>query len=82
MHAYKEIKSIVCVRKNKEKAFGVSAGSRTRVNCLEGNYPNRWTTSTHRLASRKYIPSMKLNLGAVGMKPLTNYVKSSIYTIT
>ena len=22
-----------------------SAGSRTRVYCLEGNYPNRWTTN-------------------------------------
>ena len=25
-------------------ASDASAGSRTRVYCLEGNYPNRWTT--------------------------------------
>ena len=27
------------------KNIVASAGSRTRVYCLEGNYPNRWTTN-------------------------------------
>ena len=28
------------------------AGSRTRVYCLEGNYPNRWTTNAELLLDR------------------------------
>ena len=31
-------------KKKKRKGIA-SAGSRTRVYCLEGNYPNRWTTN-------------------------------------
>jgi hypothetical protein len=30
---------------NQNKIRTASAGSRTRVYCLEGNYPNRWTTN-------------------------------------
>ena len=34
------------VKEKTEKAKkAASAGSRTRVYCLEGNYPNRWTTN-------------------------------------
>ena len=29
----------------KTKSKHAFAGSRTRVYCLEGNYPNRWTTN-------------------------------------
>ena len=29
----------------KKPAKNAFAGSRTRVYCLEGNYPNRWTTN-------------------------------------
>ena len=32
------------VKGKKWKKVDASAGSRTRVYCLEGNYPNRWTT--------------------------------------
>ena len=82
MHAHKELKSIVYACQNKGKAFGVSAKSRIRVYLLEGNCPDHWTTNAHGSTSRKYILSIKLVLGAVGMKPLSNYVKSSMYTIT
>ena len=32
-----------------------SAGSRTRVYCLEGNYPNRWTTDALMSATFHYL---------------------------
>ena len=31
--------------KDQKLKIHASAGSRTRVYCLEGNYPNRWTTN-------------------------------------
>ena len=37
---FEKMKKII-IRKN----VFASAGSRTRVYCLEGNYPNRWTTN-------------------------------------
>ena len=82
MHVHKEIKLIVYANQNKGKAFGASARSQTRAYCLEGSYPNDLSMNAHYLTSRKYILSIKLVSGAVGMKPMTNSIKSSLYTIT
>ena len=46
------------------------AGSRTRVHCLEGNYPNRWTTN----ASCCGILSAQIYNQLIKQTPLTLFL--------
>jgi hypothetical protein len=62
-----------------------SAGSRTRVYCLEGNYPNRWTTDALMLIafiSRFYIQFVRSNFHSVKLYSLHVFCVHALHLIS